>query len=63
MKLKLALDEKLMDIRLRDRLVAEGKVTKAQVDEYIKGLGEESSTSYERLGGDEASTSSNPTAQ
>lgn len=62
MKLKLALDEKLMDIRLRDRLVAEGKVSKAQVDEYLKGLGEESSSSYERLGGDDTPTS-NPTAQ
>jgi hypothetical protein len=62
MKLKLALDEKLMDIRLRDRLVAEGKVSKAQVDEYLKGLGEESSSSYERLGGDDT-PASNPTAQ
>jgi hypothetical protein len=63
MKLKLALDEKLMDLRLRDRLVAEGKISKAQVDEYMNGLNEESSSSYERLGGDDSSASSEPTAQ
>lgn len=35
MKLAKALDEKIMDIRLRDKLMAEGKLTKAQVDEYL----------------------------
>ena len=35
MKLRIALDEKLMDVRLRDRLVAEGKITQKQVDEYL----------------------------
>lgn len=41
MKLRMALDDKLMDVRLRDRLVSEGKVTKSQVDEYIASLGDE----------------------
>lgn len=35
MKLAKALDEKIMDVRLRDKLMAEGKLTKAQVDEYL----------------------------
>ena len=62
MKLKLALDEKLMDIRLRDRLLAEGKISKADIDNYINGLNEESSDKFERLGGEEASQST-PTQQ
>jgi hypothetical protein len=28
MKLRLALEEKLMDVRVRDRLLAEGKISK-----------------------------------
>lgn len=35
MKLAKALDEKIMDVRLRDKLMAEGKLTKTQVDEYL----------------------------
>ena len=38
MKLRMALDEKLLDVRLRDRLVTEGKVTSEQVEEYLKSL-------------------------
>lgn len=38
MKLAMALDEKTMDVRLLDRLLAEGKVTKAQVDKYLADL-------------------------
>lgn len=52
MKLKMALDEKLMDVRLRDRLVAEGKLNKDVVDNYITSLTEESSDSFEKLGGE-----------
>ncbi|MCT4641434.1 MAG: hypothetical protein N4A33_03995 [Bacteriovoracaceae bacterium] len=38
MELRIAMDEKMMDVRLRDRLLAEGKITKSQVDEYLKNL-------------------------
>lgn len=57
MKLKLALDEKLLDIRLRDRLLAEGKISKADIDKYMSSLEEESPSNYERLGGDESAPS------
>lgn len=42
MKLKMALDEKQLDLRLRDRLVAEGKVTKADLDKYLASLTDDS---------------------
>lgn len=35
MKLRLALEEKLMDVRVRDRLLAEGKITKEDVKKYL----------------------------
>ncbi|EQC46082.1 hypothetical protein [Bacteriovorax sp. Seq25_V] len=38
MRLARALEEKLLDLRLRDKLIAEGKVTKAQVEEYLNSL-------------------------
>ncbi len=41
MKLRLALEEKLMDARLRDRLVAEGKVSKEAVKKYLDSLPDE----------------------
>jgi polyhydroxyalkanoate synthesis regulator phasin len=41
MKLRLALEEKLMDARLRDRLLAEGKITKEQVKKYLDSLTDE----------------------
>jgi polyhydroxyalkanoate synthesis regulator phasin len=42
MKLRLALEEKLMDARLRDRLLAEGKITKEEVKKYLDSLADES---------------------
>ncbi len=42
MRLSKALKEKLNDVRLRDKLLAEGKITKAQVDEYLKALADDS---------------------
>jgi hypothetical protein len=45
MKLRMALDDKMLDLRLRDRLVAEGKVTKAQVDEFLSGLADDEANS------------------
>jgi len=41
MKLRLALEDKLMDVRLRDRLVAEGKLSATDVESYIKDLNDE----------------------
>ena len=36
-----ALEEKLMDVRLRDKLLGEGKITKKQVDAYLKSLSDD----------------------
>ena len=38
MRLARALEEKLLDLRLRDKLIAEGKVTKQQVEEFLASL-------------------------
>lgn len=38
MKLRKALDEKLLDVRLRDRLLAEGKITKEQLEKMLTQL-------------------------
>jgi hypothetical protein len=41
MKLRLALEEKLMDVRVRDRLLADGKITKEDVKKYLDSLSDE----------------------
>jgi polyhydroxyalkanoate synthesis regulator phasin len=41
MKLRLALEEKLMDVRVRDRLLAEGKITKEDVKKYLDSMADE----------------------
>ena len=41
MRLSRALEEKVMDVRLRDKLVAEGKLTKEQVDKYLADIPDE----------------------
>jgi len=38
MRLRLALDEKMMDLRVRDRLLAEGKITQKEVQEFLAKL-------------------------
>ncbi len=38
MRLERALEDKLHDLRLRDKLLTEGKVTQAQLDEYLNSL-------------------------
>ncbi len=35
MKRRLALEEKQMDLRVRDRLLAEGKITKEEVKKFL----------------------------
>jgi len=37
-ELKQALDMKALDYRLKDRLLSEGKLTKEQVDKFLKDL-------------------------
>lgn len=44
MKLRLALEEKQMDVRVRDRLVAEGKITKEELKKYIDTLTDDGKT-------------------
>lgn len=43
MRLARALEEKLMDVRLRDKLLGEGKVTKEQVETYLNSLSDDAS--------------------
>lgn len=38
MKLRLALEEKLMDVRVRDRLVAEGKISKEELKKFLDSI-------------------------
>lgn len=38
MKLRLALEEKMLDVRLRDRLLAEGKITKEDVEKFLASI-------------------------
>ena len=38
MLLKQALEDKLMDYRVRDRLLEEGKITKEELEKFLKGL-------------------------
>jgi polyhydroxyalkanoate synthesis regulator phasin len=38
MRLSRALQEKLMDVRLRDKLIGEGKVSKEEVQKYLDSL-------------------------
>ena len=53
MKLRLALEEKLMDARVRDRLMAEGKITKEEVEKYLNSLPDDAANSV-ALGEEEA---------
>jgi polyhydroxyalkanoate synthesis regulator phasin len=41
MRLSRALQEKLMDVRLRDKLLAEGKITKEEVNKFLTEMGDE----------------------
>jgi hypothetical protein len=38
MKLRLALEEKQLDLRVRDRLVTENKLTKEDLKKYLESL-------------------------
>ncbi len=41
MRLSRALQEKLMDVRLRDKLLAEGKVSKEEVKKFLDSIADE----------------------
>ena len=41
MKIAKALSEKVLDVRLMDRLLAEGKITKAEIDAQLSKLEDE----------------------
>jgi hypothetical protein len=41
MRLSRALDEKKLDLRLRDKFLHEGRLTKKQLDEYLKSLNDD----------------------
>lgn len=49
MELKEALEEKVYDLRLRDRLVAEGKLKKEELEKFLKNLKDETDN-YVTLG-------------
>ena len=42
MQLNDALKNKLHDVRLRDKLIAEGKITQEEVEKYLQGLEDDS---------------------
>lgn len=62
MKLAKALEEKMLDVRLVDRLMAEGKITKAQMDKHLADLADDEGN-YERLTGDDSASASETTEQ
>jgi hypothetical protein len=62
MKLRMALEDKEMDLRLRDRLVAEGKISSASVDTYLKSLDDEEGN-YVQLGAEKETTPAETTEQ
>jgi polyhydroxyalkanoate synthesis regulator phasin len=41
MRLSRAMEEKLMDVRLRDKLIGEGKISKEQVKKYLDSLSDD----------------------
>ena len=41
MRLSDALKEKLMDVRLRDKWLADGKISKEELNEYLKNLSDD----------------------
>ena len=45
MKLRLALQEKQLDARLRDRLLAENKISKEEVKKFLDGLPDDAKNS------------------
>lgn len=44
MRLARALDDKKLDLRLRDKLLHEGKVSKSELDNYFNSLPDDAAT-------------------
>ena len=55
MRLSQALKDKIMDLRLRDKLIYDGKITKEQVKQYLDSLSDDTS-SFVEVGGAEKRT-------
>jgi hypothetical protein len=53
MKLRLALEEKQLDVRVRDRLTAEGKLSKEDLKKYLETLPDDSKNAISLDGSDE----------
>jgi hypothetical protein len=47
MQLKIALDEKELDYRVRDRLIAEGKLKKEEVNKHLQQLPDDANKSQQ----------------
>ncbi len=58
MKLNQALEEKKLDLRVRDRLISEGIITSSDVQTYLKNL-EDDSKNFIALGSRAAAKESN----
>ncbi|MCB9061024.1 MAG: hypothetical protein H6622_05845 [Halobacteriovoraceae bacterium] len=46
MKLSQALEEKILDVRLRDRLLSEGTLSQAELQKYIESMPDDSRNVY-----------------
>ncbi len=55
MRLSRALEDKKLDLRLRDKLMHEGKLSKADIDQYLATLPDDSANAAttSSLGGEE----------
>ena len=41
MRLSKSLKDKLMDVRVRDKFISQGKITQKELDEYLKQLSDD----------------------
>jgi len=56
MRLKRAIEEKEFDLRLRDKNLADGKQTKAEIEKYIKQLTDDRATATMTPGREDKNT-------
>ena len=62
MKLNNALKEKMLDVRLRDKWLADGKVSQAEVDKYLSEL-DDDSDKMEFLGSNNKAAAAEPASE
>ncbi|MDB9786693.1 hypothetical protein OAB57_01190 [Bacteriovoracaceae bacterium] len=60
MRLKEAISEKLFDLRLRDKYLTEGKLSKTELESFINGLTDDEQNSEIVDSGKNTSNNSNP---